>query len=246
VRYTLEGSALPVSEALIEQLDVEWQRFARPGTWWTGAERLAIVEAARAARSCALCTERKAALSPTAVSGSHDGESSLPEVVVDAVHRITTDPGRLSSSWYESVIRSGVTPEQHVELTGMLGILTLGDSLARACGAPVPSLPTQAQPGEPKKQRPPGATVHNAWVPMVEPERAEGIVKLLYDRVQKGAGFVFNVVRALTLVPEEVVGFVGSFRISYSTDGLPPSGGLERPQMELLAASVSSMNDCFY
>ncbi len=72
------------------------------------------------------------------------------------------------------------------------------------------------------------------------------MVKLLYDRVQKGAGFVFNVVRALTLVPDELAGFVGSFRISYSTHGAPRAGGLERPQMELLAASVSSMNDCFY
>ena len=128
MRYTLEGSALPVSEVLIEQLDVEWQRFARPGTWWTGAERLAIIKAARAAQSCALCSERKASLSPNAVSGRHEGESSLPEIVVDAVHRITTDPGRLSSSWYEAIVRSGVTPEQHVELTGVLGILTLGDT----------------------------------------------------------------------------------------------------------------------
>ncbi len=246
MRYTLEGSALPVSDLLIEQLDAQWQRFARPGTWWTGAERLAIIEAARAAQNCGLCSERKASLSPNAVSGRHDGESSLPEIVVDAVHRITTDPGRLSSSWYETVVRSGVTPEQHVELTGVLGILTLGDSLARACGAPPPSLPTQPQPGEPKKLRPPGASVHNAWVPMVQPERAEGVVKRVYDRVQKAAGFVFNVVRALTLVPEELAGFVGSFTISYSTHGAPPSGGLERPQMELLAASVSSMNDCFY
>ena len=47
MRYKLEGSALPVSDVLIEQLDAEWQRFARPGSWWTGAERLAIVEAAR-------------------------------------------------------------------------------------------------------------------------------------------------------------------------------------------------------
>lgn len=243
--YTLAGSALAISDALGERLDAEWRRLARPGTWWTGAERIAIAEAARAAGDCPLCAEREAALSPNAVTGRHAGHSPLPDAVLDAVHRIATDPGRLSSHWYESLREAGVTPEQLVELTGILGILTLGDSLARACGAEPSALPAP-QAGEPSRVRPPGAEVHNAWVPMVRPDRAEGPVKLLYEMVQKGAGFVFNVARALTLVPEELAGFFGTFVISYTTHGAPPPGGLERPQMELLAASVSSMNDCFY
>ena len=36
------------------------------------------------------------------------------------------------------------------------------------------------------------------------------------------------------------------FLRSYATHGPPPPGVLERPQMELLAATTSSLNDCFY
>ena len=243
--YSLRGSALPVADALVESLDAQWQRFARRGTWWRGAERIAIAEAARTARSCPLCAERKTAVSPNSITGRHAGESPLPEAVVDAAHRIATDPGRLSSAWYAALLETGVTPEQLVELTGILGILTLGDTLARACGAEISELPAP-EAGEPSRLRPPSAEVHNAWVPMVHPDRAEGRIKLFYEGVHKAAGFVFNVVRALTLVPEELSGFFGAFRPSDATHGPPPPGGLERPQMELLAASVSSMNDCFY
>jgi len=246
VSYALDASALPIRPELLDRLAAEWQRFARPGTWWSGAERLAIAREARAARHCGLCAERRAALSPGSVSGHHDGNGELPQAVVDAIHRIATDPGRLSSSWYASLANAGVTPERHVELTGLLGILTLGDSLARACGVPVVALPARPLPGEPGRVRPPDAEVDDAWVPMVVPERAEGVVKLLYDMVEKGAGFVFNVARALTLVPEELGGFFGCFVVSYTTHGAAPEGGLGRPQMELLAASVSSLNDCFY
>ena len=44
-----------------------WQSLAAPGTWWTGAERVAIAREVRAARRCASCAERKAALSPYAL-----------------------------------------------------------------------------------------------------------------------------------------------------------------------------------
>ena len=50
---------------------------SEPGTWWTGAERRAIALEARAARDCTLCSERKAALSPFSVDGTHDGPADL-------------------------------------------------------------------------------------------------------------------------------------------------------------------------
>ena len=39
-----------------------WARLARPGAWWTGAERVDIAREVRAARECTLCAARKAAL----------------------------------------------------------------------------------------------------------------------------------------------------------------------------------------
>ena len=61
-----------------------------PGTWWAASERRAIAEEARAARSCQLCADRKAALSPFSVNGHHDGPGDLDPQVVDVIHRIIT------------------------------------------------------------------------------------------------------------------------------------------------------------
>jgi hypothetical protein len=47
----------------------------------------------RAARRCAWCAVRKAALSPYAMTGAHDTASDLPAVVVDAIHRVVTVSG---------------------------------------------------------------------------------------------------------------------------------------------------------
>ena len=44
-----------------------WQRLAAPGSWWTGAERIAIAQETRNALTCGFCEQRKAALSPNSV-----------------------------------------------------------------------------------------------------------------------------------------------------------------------------------
>ncbi len=242
--YQLLGAALPIDPRLVEALDGEWRRFAWPGTWWTGAERIAIASEARVARSCALCAERLAALSPE-VGEEHAAGGPLTAGAVDAVHRIARDPGRLSSRWFRQVMDSGVSPEQLVEMTGVIAILTIGDTLARACGAAPSELPAP-EAGEPSRQRPPGLETESAWVPMVHPDRAEGPIRGMYDSYLRAAGYVYNVGRALTLVPAEVAGFGAAFYPTYNVDQAPSGDALSRPQMELLASSVSAANDCFY
>jgi len=50
----------------------------------------------RAAFDCDFLGGRKKALSPFQMEDRHDSNSNLPEAIVDAVHRIVTDPSRLS------------------------------------------------------------------------------------------------------------------------------------------------------
>ena len=83
--------ALPVREDLVAAQRRAWERLARPGCWWSGAERVAIASEVRASRECALCRERMAAQSPHDLSGPHDAASTLPLDAVEAIHRITTD-----------------------------------------------------------------------------------------------------------------------------------------------------------
>ena len=223
----------------IAGIDAAWTGLAAPGSWFEGAERVDIARETRLARDCSLCGERKTALSPYSAGGEH--ESAL----VDAVHRITTDPGRLTEKWYSEATGAGLLPEQVVEIAGIIGVVTIADTLAHALGQPVRDLPSP-QPGEPSRQHVHGAVVGGGWVPMVATDQAEGPLRLIYDQMNQAAGFVFNVLRALTAVPEAVQGFFAAFAPNYHTHGPVGTGGLTRPQVELMASSTSAINDCFY
>jgi hypothetical protein len=227
-------------------LDQAWKSLGQAGGWFDGQERIAIAEETRRAPHCGFCAKRKAALSPYAVSGDHDvAETILSDLAVDTIHGITTDPGRLSERWYGELSDAGMSPEELVEITSIVGVITIADTLARALSQPERPFPAALE-GEPHRQRVSGATVQRAWVPMVEPESAEGMLKLMYDDILSAAGFVFNVARALTSVPEAVRDFFTAFMPNYSTHGDVRSGGLGRTQVELLASSTSAWNDCFY
>jgi hypothetical protein len=216
-----------------------------PGTWWTGAERVAIATESRQAASCALCSERKASLSLGAVHGVHDGPHDLPDAVVDTVHRIRTDPARLSKTWFDGVIAGGLEVTHYVELVGVTTLLAGIDYFALALGsAPLPLPPPL--PGEPSRHRPAAAKDGTAWVPMVAPEDATGSEANLYPE----AAVTPNIVRAMSLVPAEVRAFARSSDAHYLPLAQIPDPTarrtLDRAQMELVAARVSALNQCFY
>lgn len=226
-------------------LDSQWPTIGQPGDWWTGAERVAILEEARVAAHCTLCAERKRALSPNAVAKAHAANALLPAVAVDAAHRIATDPGRLSSSWFEDCQQLGLAAAQVVELGAIVATVTVADTLARGLGAERLASPPAA-PGEPARKLPPGLTIAGAWAPMVPVDNAEGLIKTVYEGARTTAGFVFNVVRSLTSSPSGWSLFFQTFLPNYSTHGPTAEGGLSRVQVELLASSTSAYNDCFY
>jgi hypothetical protein len=245
-----EDASVPVREDLRAAHRFILDHIRAPGTWWTGAERVAIAAAARAATGCALCRARKAALSPAAVAGRHDavdlpGAAALPEPVVDTVHRIRTDPARLSREWFEGVIAGGLEVTRYVELVGVTTLLAGVDSFARALGVEPPPLPAPL-PGAPSRHRPAGARPGEAWVPMIAPADATGPEADLYD----AADFVPNIVRALSLVPDAVRALRRSSDAHYMPFPQIPDPtvrrDLDRAQMELVAARVSALNECFY
>jgi hypothetical protein len=222
-----------------------WQRLASPGTWWTGAERVAIAAEVRQARHCALCQARKAALTPAAVEGHHDHLGALPDAAVDVIHRVVTDPGRLSRQWFTEIMATGLSAEQYVEIIGTLVALVSIDSFCRGIGVPLHSLP-EPQPGAPSQYRPPGAIQEDAWVPMIPVERATGAEADLY-----GGQAVGNVIRAMSLVPDEVrtlhdVSAAHYLPMGQVRDPSAATGALNRMQMELIAGRVSALRQCFY
>jgi hypothetical protein len=222
-----------------------WKRLASPGAWWTGVEHGAIAAEVRHARHCVLCQARKAALTPAAVVGQHDHLGALSDVAVEVIHRVVTDPGRLSRQWFQETMNAGLSAEQYVELLGTLVALVSIDSFCRGIGVPLHPLPVP-QPGVPSYYRPPGAVQEDAWVPMIPVERAIGAEADLY-----GGQAVGNVIRAMSLVPDEVRTLCDLSAAHYLPmgqvrDPSATAGTLNRMQMELIAGRVSALRQCFY
>ncbi len=236
---------IPVRENFAEAHSRFWTRLAAPGAWWTGAERVAIAAEARHAWQCTLCRERQAALTPAAVDGEHDHLNALPEVVVDVIHRVITDPGRLSRKWFDSIMEAGLTQEQYVEIIGTLVALISIDRFCLGIGVPFHELP-EPLAGEPSHYRPEGLTAGDAWVPMLAPDHDTGPEHDLFEMRPTG-----NVIRAMSLVPDEVrtlndLGSVHYLRTSQVRDPSASAGTLNRMQMELAAARVAAARQCFY
>lgn len=225
-----------------------WARLQRAGTWLTARERVAVAHEARHALQCELCAQRKAALSPYTVDGVHDRSAAgalLSDAMLDAVHRIVTDASRLTRQWHEQLCAKGVSVEAYVEMVGTVVSLISIDQFCRAIGMPVHPLP-EPLPGEPSRYRPASASQESAWVPMVPGENANTPEADLWASGRTG-----NVIRAMSLVPDEVRTLADLSAVHYLPnpkvrDMSAEQGSLNRAQMELIAGRVSSLNGCFY
>lgn len=239
------AAAVPVRDDIQAAQRALWEHLRAPGTWWTGAERVALAAESRQAAGCALCRERKTALSPNAVQGEHQSPGVLASNVVDVVHRVRTDPGRLSRSWFDGVVAGGLAAPQYVELVGVVTMVAGVDFFARALGIPPFPLPRPLV-GEPSRRLPSSARPGTAWVPMIAVEDATGPEADIYPQ----GGFVPNIVRALSLVPDEVRMLRRMSEAHYMPVETIPDPtfrrALDRMQMELVAARVSALNECFY
>ena len=218
-----------------------------PGTWLSGAERVAVVEEARRAEECALCADRKQALSPFSVDGEHDRGSELSAPIVDLVHRLRTDPGRLSKRWFDGLEAEGVPDTVYVEVLSLVALSVSLDAFARALGVALRPLPEPVA-GEPTRVRPESAQLDIAWVPLVDPETATGPEAELF-----GAGWWPNVGRALSLVPDAVRELLPLMEAQYIPLGDVAHAtrpvqhrAISRAQMEVIASRVSAINECFY
>ena len=225
-----------------------WEHLARPGTWWGGAQRLAMVGACREALDCALCRERAAALSPFAVDGTHDSTSGLPDNVVEVVHRVRTDSGRLTESWFRRMLDSGLSETEYVEIVGVVSVATALDTLARGLGIPERPLP-EPVPGPPARRRPANARQGLAWVSTLEPEDVIDDDPNPYG--EKTPELVANIHRGLSVVPAEVAAFFELDDVIYLPQFALKDFGTEyraisHAQMELVAARVSLINRCRY
>jgi len=245
--HRYDDSPYPIRSGLSNAHRSYWRALSMPGTWFTGAERVAIAAEVRNALECSFCAERKGALSPYAVKGEHHCGDLLDAGVIDAVHRVITDQSRITQTFVDDNIARGLSEEQYVELAGIAVTVLSIDEFNRALGLPLEALPVPVE-GTPSYYRPSQAERGTGFVAMVPADGANGQESDLWEN-----GKTANVLRALSLVPNalrewEAVGdeqyMSGADMAQYFSD--IPGRSINRMQVELVAGRVSSINECFY
>jgi hypothetical protein len=244
--FDYQDSPYPVREDIPEAYRAYWQRLAEPGSWWTGAERVAIAGEVRRALNCEHCARRRQALSPYSFPGEHDHGGVLDSRAVDAVHRVITDQGRITRGWVEDNTAAGLSEGHYVELVGIAVTVFSIDEFNRALGLPPEALPEPAA-GEPDGYRPAVTEHETGYVAMIPPDGNRDPDSDLWppDRTA-------NVLRALSQVPDAVRGWRVVADAQYLSHrrmmnfGTVEGRVLDRLQIELVAGRVSSHNECFY
>ena len=159
--------------------------------------------------------------------GTSEPGPSLPAVAISAAEMLGSTPGRANRIWAESIV-STIGSGAYVELVGVVARASAVDSFHRSLGATEPKLP-EPRAGQPTGEQDRAASPGAAWVPMVG-----------------GA----SIVQALSAVPSEAAAqedMHGPLYLTYAQmQDLQFVRGLTRPQMELVAARTSALNECFY
>ena len=229
-----EGVKYPVRAEMAEAFADIWRQLAESGPFWSGRDRMAIVEEARQSLICELCAKRLEALSPNAVQGEHDTVTHLAPQVVEVIHRIRTDPARMSKSVFDTALSSGMSQQEYVELVGVVATSVVIDTVHNALGLDVP--PTlEGSDLPPVGQADPDLVDAGAWVP-ISPRDGE--------ISEAGIPRTANIIRAMGLVPAIIRTFFMAMRQTYFISNLPFA--VSRSQAEFIAARVSALNQCFY
>ncbi len=202
---------LPLGQTYVDGLNREWDRLASPGTWWTGAERVAIAAVGRAAR------EREPR-----------PHVDLPEAALEAAERLSADP-HVDESWVASLADAGLRAEAYVEVLGVVARLSAVDSFMFGIGMDHPQALPAPRPGEPSRETVAEAQLHGGLVPTV------------------GRAFAPN---ALSGVAAEDAALHDLHCVLYMSleemGDLELVQGLDRAQIEFVAARTSLLNDCFF
>ena len=151
--FDFSTSPLPVHHNRAEAFRHVWRRLARPGTWWTGHERVAIAATARTAYE----------------SGHAIAQPDLPVAATEAAALLSHNPAAVTADQINDWEDGGLTANHYVELIGIVAQLTAIDTFHRALDIDLEPLP-DPEHRDPSAELPPTrATVTKAWVPMVGP-----------------------------------------------------------------------------
>ena len=184
---------------------------------------------------------------PYTIDGNHDNVTDLSPAEIEIIHRIATDPGRLSEKWLKGELEAGkISEEAYIEIVTIICKIIMIDRFAEALGELEFPLPAPV-PGKPSGYRAPGAKMHDAWISLVEPKDAVPGDGNIYVREASAAG----VVKALSLVPDAWREYwaLGDAHYIHHDDVFDfdlDLRAITRAQIEVVAARVSAIHQCVY
>lgn len=206
--------------------DASWAALGAPGPQWTGAQRVAIAELTRRAAPRPLW-DRAPALDGLARDA---GDGVVSPFIAGLVERIAVEPSSLSRDDVVG-IAAEIGDAAYAELASVVAQVVCIDHNAAALGLPLRELPAP-EPGEPHRRRPEGMADVGGHIPMTE--------------VSEGP----NVRRSLSLAGADHERWMMLVFSMYSGhqfgEMVWTDRALSRPQVELLAARTSALNECFY
>ena len=153
----------------------------------------------------------------------------LPAPVEEATRRISVDAAGIRGTDVARWELEGLDPFAFVEITGVVSRLMAIDITSFGLDRKIRPLP-EPEPGEPSCDRPEGAVITTGWAPTIGPASAPSSL----TAVPPEAEAMFDVHGVLYASMEQM------FEMQLVRDGFT------RPQIELVAARTSSLNDCFY
>jgi hypothetical protein len=206
--------------------DQSWAELGKPGAQWTGAERIAIAELVRAASPRPLW-DRAPALDALA---REPGGDVLSPFVAGLVERVAVEPSSLSKDDVAGIVAQ-LGDAAYAELASVVAQVVAIDHFAAALGVERRGFPS-AEQGHPHRRRPEGMADVGGHIPMTE--------------VIEGP----NVRRSLSLAGADHERWMMLVFVMYSGERFGElvwtDRALSRPQVELLAARTSALNECFY
>ena len=141
-----DDPTVPLPKRTVDGINRTRAHLGSPGTWWTGAERVAMVAAARSALA---------------------GGPPVDEPWGPIVHRVAAEPHTIDQTVVDDTAETiGVAP--YVELVGVISKAVAIDTMIRGLGIDELPLP-EVQAGEPSRAEVPEAKKRSAFVPMNGP-----------------------------------------------------------------------------
>lgn len=237
---TYSDSSFAIRADLAAVHSTTMESFSAPGTWFDAKERREIVALSRRARA-----ERG-----YEIRGYTDEVQNvdLPAGALKLIKMVSCEAEKIDKNFYLELVSNGLHAEQYVEIVGLVARAVSVDTFCRSLGLSIRLL-ADARDGVPSKQLPDTATIDHAWVPIIPAGPKGGApAQALYGETE----FVANIFSALSLVPDEASGVMQLGQTQYveardfQNFKFFRDENFSRAQLELVAARISALNNCFY